>query len=98
MRRILEAKELDEVVYGSCMPPAPVVDSKDDGKAKTSEAPVTDGKNFKKLDARAAMHLINALDEKNLTIVEACITARDIWNRLELEYANKEPIDRKSVV
>lgn len=87
MRRILEAKELDEVVYGDAAKPT-----------IGAEGALVIPAGFKRKDARAAMHLINALDEKHLSIVEACATARDVWNRLELEYADKEPVSLEGLL
>mgnify|MGYP002715999471 CR=1 FL=1 len=92
MRRILDAKGLDDIVFGAIktVVKAPSIT----GDALAITAPEVD----ERKSARAAMHLINALDEKNLSIVEACETARDIWSRLELEYANKEPTNLENLL
>ena len=86
MKRILAAKELDEVVYGDSKPLV--------GTDGVLVLPA----DFKRKDARAAMHLINALDDKRLPIVEACDTARDVCKRLKLEYADREPVSLEELL
>lgn len=100
MCRILEAKDLDEIVYGNELEPVACA-SKADAEAQDSDAMARLAaalSNFKKKNARASMILINSLDEKNLTIVAAYRLARDIWTRLELEYADKEPISLEALL
>lgn len=97
MRRILEAKDLDGIVFGSAVSMAPITAGKSadgaDGKPTSEMTP-----DLKRKNARAAMILINALNEKNLSIVEACETAADIWRRLELEYADTEPVSLEALL
>lgn len=42
---------------------------------------------------KAKMILTCSVDEDHTDIVSSCKSAREIWTRLEYEYANKEPID-----
>lgn len=94
MQNVLEARDLDEVVYGSDLSPT------EEEKAR-SLAPITDEnkatillligrvKNFKIKDARARTVLTAGLDDKHMDIVSDCKTAREIWERLRQEYVEK---------
>ena len=88
MKCILEAKGLDEIVYGT-----PLVGDWDI-KDKPEEALNTGGKNKvaedKQKEIRARMLLTCAVDAKHTAIIVSCKTAKEIWSRIQNEYADKE--------
>lgn len=92
MQTHFEDAELTDVVYG----PDPKAES---GSLTASDDPSTAMiKLNKKREIRARMILINAIDEKHLAILESCKTAREIWSRLEIEYADREPVTAEALL
>lgn len=52
----------------------------------------------KRKAARASMVIVNSLDDKNLAIIAACGSPREIWTRLESEYSEQETIGLEAVL
>lgn len=94
IENVLEAKDLDGIVYGTDFPPS-------EEERTTSLVPVTDEnkvnvefakvkvKSFKIYDAKARTVLTAGLDDKHMDIVSDCKTSREIWERLRQEYVEK---------
>lgn len=96
MQSILEAKELDDLVYGSTMAKITTADDStenDPNKEDSQEVkPLTaEERAIKVRAARAKMILTNAVDDKHTTIIAPYKTAREMWNRLEQEYSDRTP-------
>lgn len=95
IQSILEVKDLDEVVYGQ-----------DYGLTEAEAATKTEGdqnaahkaKTFKEKSARAKNILINAVDDQFTRIIQPCKTPREIWKRIETEFADSEPTNLQSVL
>lgn len=90
----LEAKGLEEVVYGdnyglSSEEQALVKTEESETNKTLKEAADKKLKGFKLIDAGARMLLTCCMDDKHLDIIEDCKTARAIWNKLEVEYRDK---------
>lgn len=94
IQNVLEAKDLDGIVYGDDQPPT-------EREIAASMAPITEEnknsvpllkakmKGFKIYDARARTVLTAGLDDKHMDIVSDCKTSREIWERLKQEYVEK---------
>lgn len=94
MTNALEAKGLEEIVFGEDMgPSATELTLVKTEITDTNKASVTDAKakfqRFKTRDASARMLLTCCMDDKHLDIVEDCHTSREIWNKLGVEYRDK---------
>lgn len=94
MVNALEAKNLEEVVYGGDVGPSEEVcelvksEVTDKNRSAVSSAKVT-AQSFKTKDASARMLLTCCMDDKHLDIVKGCKTSRQIWEKLRVEYQDK---------
>lgn len=105
IRCILEVEEVDDVVYGSndgtsTQQEAPKAEGVAGGTSgnQTQQGSTGVTGEFKKKDARARMVLTCALDAKHIRIIEACKTSREIWTRLEQEYAASDPTTTEALM
>lgn len=94
MMNALEAKNLEDIVYGEDLGP----DSEElllikSEVTDSNKKQIEDAKkrllNFKTRDAKARMLITCCMDEKHQDIVEDCKTSREIWNKLRVEYIEK---------
>lgn len=89
MRCILQAKGLEDVVI---LKQAVASDTTEE------EAKRTVSSSDKQKEIRARMLLTCALDEKHTGIIVSCTSASQIWERIELEYADREPINVEALL
>lgn len=107
IQSILEAKDLDNVVYGpveeALRAPKASKASRDksddefDDTSKQKTDSVT-SKADKVRGARAKMILINAVDDRHTTIIAPFKSAREMWNRLEQEYSDRQPLHAEGLL
>lgn len=91
MQSILEAKDLDDVVYGEDLT---TTTAGEDSKI----TPEMQAKNTKMRGARAKMIILNAVDDKHTTILAPFKTAREMWKRIVEEYSDKQPTNVQSML